>query len=157
MVIKTILASSLLVATPALAQTMQPAGPPDSSGTAAPATQQTAPTPAPGPADQPGQMTEQPDATTTQTTTTTSTSTETATTNDDAAVRSTIDADWAKYDANKNDALSRAELGNWLTDLQSAAGKKKPDSAYMSSAFKKADANKNGSVSKDELAAFLKS
>jgi outer membrane biosynthesis protein TonB len=76
--------------------------------------------------------------------------------NSSDTVAATVEADWAKYDTNKGDSLSRKEFGKWVTDLQSAAGKKAPTSGYLSAAFKKADADKNGSISKDELQTFLR-
>ena len=71
-------------------------------------------------------------------------------------VAATVEADWAKYDVNKNDRLSRTELNKWLTDLQSAAGQKAPGKSYLAAAFQKADTDKSKSVSKEELTAFLK-
>ena len=161
--IKSILTASLLLtAAPALAQTAQPAqpaGPPET----------TLPTPPTS------------DQTTTQSTTTTTTDPITQPTTGDASttssstpvtdpatgaqapstaesdtVAATVEADWAKYDANSNGSLSRTELNKWLTDLQSASGQKAPGKSYLAAALKKADTDKSKSVSKEELTAFLK-
>lgn len=72
-----------------------------------------------------------------------------------ATAESVVSGDWAKYDANANQQLSRTEFNKWVTDLQSAAGGKAPTRGYLTSAFAKADSNKNGSVSQTELTAFL--
>lgn len=72
------------------------------------------------------------------------------------AVATTVEADWAKYDANNGGTLSRTEFNKWVTDLQTAANNKAPTRGYLTSAFRKADADKNGSVSKEELQTFLR-
>jgi hypothetical protein len=66
-----------------------------------------------------------------------------------------VQADWAKYDTNKNDGLSKTEFNKWVSDLQAAAGQKAPTKSYLSSAFRKADKDKSGSVSQTELQTFL--
>lgn len=72
------------------------------------------------------------------------------------AVATTVETDWAKYDANSGGTLSRTEFNKWVTDLQTAANNKAPTRGYLTSAFRKADADKNGSVSKEELQTFLR-
>lgn len=169
----------LLTSAPALAQQTQPAGPADTAApTTAPASEQAAPpatttttppaeqsAPATGsPTDQPaasGPTADQPTPDATQPTTSTgsdpaASGTQAADTGSSDPVAATVESDWAKYDSNKNDGLSRTEFNKWVTDLQTAADKKAPTKAYLSGAFRKADADKNKSVSKEELAAFLK-
>lgn len=172
----------MLAGAPALAQTAQPAGPPD---TAAPTTP-----PASAQTPAPGTTTTAPDATTTAPSTTTTQPTDqtapatttpstdqstsgtaaptTGETNSTAAdaqasttassdpIAATVSADWGKYDANSNKNLNRAEFNKWIGDLQKAAEKKAPTRAYLSNAFRKADGDKSGTVSQDELTAFLK-
>lgn len=70
-------------------------------------------------------------------------------------VQSTVDAEWASYDANSNSQLSRAEFEKWIGALQTAADGKAPTRGYLTSAFQKADADKSGGVSKPELVTFL--
>ena len=72
------------------------------------------------------------------------------------AVATTVETDWAKYDANSGGTLSRTEFNKWVTDLQTTANNKAPTRGYLTSAFRKADADKNGSVSKEELQTFLR-
>lgn len=172
----------MLAGAPALAQTAQPAGPPDTAApTTPPASEQT---PAPGTTTTaPGTTTTAPSTTTTtqptdQSAPTTTPSTNPSTsgttaptmgeTNSTAAdaqasttassdpIAATVSADWAKYDANSNKTLNRAEFNKWIGDLQKAAEKKAPTRAYLSNAFRKADGDKSGTVSQDELTAFLK-
>ena len=166
MIKNAIVASLMLAGTPALAQTAQttaPAGPPTTVPTPPSADQGTTTTtdstatssePAAGTTSTTG-TTADPSATGTGTTVATDAqSTASADTTDQVAA--TVEADWAKYDVNKNDRLSRTELNKWLTDLQSAAGQKAPGKSYLAAAFQKADTDKSKSVSKEELTAFLK-
>ncbi|CAA9494789.1 MAG: hypothetical protein AVDCRST_MAG09-337 [uncultured Sphingomonas sp.] len=159
----------MLAGAPALAQTAQPAGPPDvAAPTTPPASEQT---PAPSTTTTP--TPEQPVPTTTTTTPTdqsapgtaapttsetnsTAADTQASTTASSDPIAATVSADWAKYDANSNKNLNRAEFNKWIGDLQAAAEKKAPTRAYLSNAFRKADGDKSGTVSQDELTAFLK-
>ena len=165
----------MLVGAPALAQTEQPAGPPDTAApTTPPALEQTpAPsttTTAPGTTTTP--TAEQPVPTTTTTptdqtapgaaaattgeTNSTAADAQASTTASSDAIAATVSADWAKYDANSNKNLNRADFNKWIGDLQKAAEKKAPTRAYLSNAFRKADGDKSGTVSQDELTTFLK-
>ncbi len=165
-----IYASLMLAGAPALAQTAptgSQAGPPSTTTTTQPSGGQNSPmTTAPtgtgqsttGTSTQPamGQSSTQP---TTGTQSTTGTDAATSGTQGSAGASTTsaaaaVDADWAKYDTNKNNRLSRTELNKWLTDLQGPTGKK-PTRTYLSSAFQKADTDRSRSVSKAELTAFL--
>nr|WP_294167132.1 hypothetical protein [uncultured Sphingomonas sp.] len=172
----------MLAGTPALAQTAQPAGPPDtaaqttppaSAQTPAPSTTTTAPdttTTAPSttttqPTDQTAPATTTPPtdqstsgttAPTTGETNSTAADGQASTTASSDPIAATVEADWAKYDANSNKSLNRAEFNKWIGDLQKAAEKKAPTRAYLSNAFRKADSDKSRTVSQDELTAFLK-
>ena len=159
----------MLAGAPALAQTAQPAGPPDAAApTTPPASEQT-----PSPSTTTTPTPEQPVPTTTTTTPTdqsapgtaapttsetnsTAADTQASTTASSDPIAATVSADWAKYDANSNKNLNRAEFNKWIGDLQVAAEKKAPTRAYLSNAFRKADGDKSGTVSQDELTAFLK-
>jgi hypothetical protein len=158
----------MLAAAPALAQTAQPAGPPDTAApTTPPASEQTS-----TPGTTPTPTAEQPVPTTTTTptdqsapgtaapttgeTTSTAADAQASTTASSDPIAATVSADWAKYDANSNKNLNRTEFNKWIGDLQAAADKKAPTRAYLSNAFRKADSDKSGTVSQDELTAFLK-
>ena len=150
----------MCAAAPVVAQSSQPAGPPAETPPTPPTDQSQAPagTTTTPPVDQPAPTAPPADpaaSTTTTTTTTTTASTEAADPNADKA-KAAVSEGWAKYDANKNDNLNRAEFGKWVSDLQSAAGEKKPTQSYLRAAFTTADADKSGSVTKEELETFLK-
>lgn len=71
------------------------------------------------------------------------------------AIAAKIKTDWVKYDATTKGHLTRAELGQWLTDLRVAAGQPSPDAEWQKSAFVQTDTNKDTKVSVEELTAFL--
>ena len=177
-----LIAALMLAGAPALAQLAQPAGPPDAAAPTTPPASEQAPAPgtvttapsrtttAPGttatqPADQNAPATTIPStdqatpgttAPTTGEADSTAADGQASTTATGDPIAATVSADWAKYDANSNKNLNRAEFNKWIGDLQVAADKKAPTRAYLSNAFRKADGDKSGTVSQDELTAFLK-
>lgn len=140
-------AALLMAGTSAAAQTTTPAPAPTTAPVAQPATSATPATPA-TPADEM--------APTTSATPATPADPAAAAAPVDTSVEGTIEADWAGFDVDKNDALSKAEFGKWIGALQTASGGKAPTSSYLNAAYKKADADKKNGVDKTELATFLK-
>jgi len=141
-------------ASPGAAQPGIPADPatPADPTTGTAATPATPATPATGSASTPSTTGTEP---TSNTGATSSTDPMAAAEQSTSTAQSVVQADWAKYDTNKNERLSRTEFNKWATDLQTAAGQKAPTRSYLSSAFRKADADKSGSVSQAELETFL--
>lgn len=171
-----LLASAMIFAAPAVAQTAaaptstNTAQPPAAAATTAPAqapqpatdapvTQGagTATTRSPAPAQATQPTTETPAAEGAGTTTTT---TPAPAGNPADAVATVVSTDWAKYDADKNDNLSKAEFSAWMTALREANPAQKAQvkdvASWTTSAFTQADKDKSGSVTKPELEGFLK-
>jgi hypothetical protein len=147
-----LLASAMILAAPAVAQTATP----NSTNAAQPAAPATTATPAQAP--QPAT-----DAPTAQSATPASPATPAAPeqpVNPADAVAQVVSNDWAKYDADKNDGLSKEEFGTWMAALREANPAQKAavtdPEAWTTAAFAQADKDKNGTISKDELQGFLR-
>ncbi|RYD54130.1 MAG: calcium-binding protein [Sphingomonadales bacterium] len=176
-----LLASSMMIAVPAFAQDTKPAQPAPPTQDAAPMTADTT-TAAPVADDAaPAQTAEQTamPATTPQTAPAQTAATpqaspapgaEAAQPAQTAAVEpvkpsqeqiaQAVGRDWAGYDADKNDQLSAAEFGNWMSTLRKASEPSftpgSPEAkAWETQAFTAADADKSASVNKQELTSFL--
>lgn len=143
-----LLMSAITIAAPALAQT---AAAPASTNAAQPAAAAT-----------PSASVQQPTAAATPSATATpaAQAAPAAPANPADAVAAVVSTDWPKYDADKNDSLSKTEFGAWMTALreQNPAQKAavKDPTAWTDAAFAQADKDKSGSVNKTELAGFLK-
>lgn len=141
--------TAIALAAPAMAQT---AGAPASTNAAQPATPATTATPAQAP--QPAT-----DAPATQGTTPAASTESAAPANSADAVAQVVTNDWATYDADKNDGLSKAEFGKWMTALQDQNPAQKAQAkpaGWTDAAYAQADKDKNGAVTKTELQTFLK-
>ena len=129
-----LLAGTLAIAAPALAQTQAPAAQP------APVPAQTAPAPTTT-METPAQ-TATPAASTTQT-----------------QVAQVVDQQFGTYDKDGNGALSKAEFSTWMTALKTQANAKAAtaaaEAAWNDAAFKQADGDKSATVTKVELTGFL--
>lgn len=141
------LASAVLIAAPALAQTAdtnanpnaatpaqpaQPATPAQDGQAAQPAT--------PAQSAQPSAQA-QPNA------------------NPSDAVAAVVAADWNTYDADKNGALSKEEFAKWMIALREKAPQQQPVAdinAWTNAAFAQADKDKSSTVTQTELQSFLK-
>lgn len=125
-----LLAGTMAVAGPALAQT-------------APAPAQTSPAPAASAAT-PAQTTPAPAATAAPTQT---------------QVAAVVDQQFGTYDKDADGALSKAEFGAWMTALKTQANAKTAtaaeEKAWNDAAFRQADGDKSATVSKVELTGFL--
>jgi hypothetical protein len=148
-----LLASAMIVAAPAVAQTTAT---PNSTNAAQPAAPATPAKPA-TPAQAPQPATDAPSA---QAATPASPATPAQPANPADAVAQVVSTDWAKYDTDKNDGLSKEEFGAWMTALRETnpaqkAQVKDPE-AWTTAAFAQADKDKSGAVSRDELQGFLK-
>ncbi len=177
-----LLAGATMLASPLLAQTASPAG---STKTAAPVAssdaqqaQPTTPEAAPpmsadttgAPAQTP--TTQAPAASAAQTTTTPATPDQapaqtaeaqpaTAQPATDATqVAAVIDADFGKYDVNKDGNLSKEEFGSWMVALKKASdpavdAASTETTTWVGKAFAQADTDKSAAISKPELNKFL--
>jgi hypothetical protein len=152
------LMSAVAIAAPALAQTSAPA----STAPAQPAATPAATAAQPATAATPSTSAQQPTTAATPEAGATSAPAAAATpaTNSSDAVAAVVSADWAKYDADNDGKLSKAEFGAWMTALREQnpaqkAAVKDPE-AWTTAAFAMADKDKSGAVSKTELEGFLK-
>jgi hypothetical protein len=150
-----LLASAMILAAPAVAQTATPnstnaAQPATSTAPAAPASSSQVPQPA----------TDGPTAQSATPATPEAPATPAQPANPADAVAQVVSNDWAKYDADKNDGLSKEEFGTWMAALREANPAQKAavtdPEAWTTAAFAQADKDKNGTVSKAELQGFLK-
>ena len=137
------LASAVLIAAPALAQTADTTAPanPNAATPATPATPAQdgqAATPA-----QPAQPSAQ--------------AQQNANPTDDVAA--VVAADWNTYDADKNGALSKEEFAKWMIALREKSPQQQPVAdinAWTNAAFAQADKDKSSTVTQTELQTFLK-
>lgn len=123
------LASAVLIAAPALAQTADTTAPanPNAATPATPAT--------------PAQPSAQANA------------------NPTDAVAAVVAADWNTYDADKNGALSKEEFAKWMIALREKSPQQQPVAdinAWTNAAFAQADKDKSSTVTQTELQSFLK-
>lgn len=75
-------------------------------------------------------------------------------------VAQVVDQEFATYDKDGNGTLSKSEFAAWMTKLKSSTPDAKPmpaakQTAWNNAAFKQADADKSASVDKTELTSFL--
>ena len=131
-----LLAGTMVIAAPALAQTQVPVTP----TAAAPA--QTAPAP-----------------TTTPTTPVETTPPAASAAPTQTQVAQVVDQQFGTYDKDANGALSKAEFSAWMTALKAQANAKEADpakeTAWNDAAFRQADGDKSATVTKVELTGFL--
>jgi hypothetical protein len=152
-----LLAGTMTIAAPVLAQTATQAAP---TAQAAPATTQTAPTTAPAtdPAAATAPQAAQPDTgTPAQTADATATAQPAA---DATQVASAVDTQFGTYDKNSDGKLSRAEFSEWMVALKTASDPStKAESAatkkWVGAAFAQADTDKNKVLDKTEVTGFL--
>ena len=147
--LKTILlAGTMAIAAPAVAQTQAPAAqtaPAATQAPAAPATTTAMPAPS-QPAAVPAQGTPAPATAATPAPASTQ-------------VAQVVDQQFATYDKDANGSLSKAEFSSWMTALKTQANAKEGDpakeTAWNDAAFKQADGDKSSTVTKVELTGFL--
>lgn len=169
-----LLASAILISTPALAQNQPQTATPQPDTNAAPAQPQTAPMPqtAPEPTT-PAPTTAAPTTPAAPTTADAQPQTAPAPTapapdaqaanaapaGQGAQVADVVSGEFGTYDKNKNGTLSKTEFGAWMTALRTKADPSLKDDAanksWVAQAFTQADTDKSKSVSKDELTNFL--
>ncbi len=169
-----LLASAILISTPALAQNQPQTATPLPDTNAAPAQPQTAPTPqtAPMPTT-PAPTTAAPTTPAAPTTADAQPQTapapvapapdaqaaNAAPAGQGAQVADVVGGEFGTYDKNKNGTLSKTEFGAWMTALRTKADPSLKDDAankaWVAQAFTQADTDKSKSVSKDELTNFL--
>lgn len=75
-------------------------------------------------------------------------------------VAQVVDQQFATYDKDGNGALSKTEFAAWMTALKSSSPSAKPaspaeETAWNDAAFKQADGDKSATVTKTELTSFL--
>lgn len=140
------LASAMIVAAPALAQsantsTPKAATPASPVQPATPAQDGTAAEPAtPATSAQPSAQAQ-------------------ATPNASDAVAQVVAADWNTYDSNKDGALSKDEFSKWMIALREKSPQQQPVAdiaAWTNAAFAQADKDKSSSVTQTELQSFLR-
>lgn len=136
------LASAVLIAAPALAQTAD-------TTTASPnaATPATPATPAQDSQAATSAQPSQPSAQASQSA------------NPTDAVAAVVAADWNTYDADKNGALSKDEFAKWMIALREKSPQQQPVAdinAWTNAAFAQADKDKSSTVTQTELQSFLK-
>ena len=141
------LASAMIVAAPALAQTADTSRNPNAATPATPA--QPATPAAAGQAAEPATPAEpaQPSGQAQ------------AAPNAADAVAQVVAADWNTYDADKNGALSKDEFAKWMIALREKSPQQQPVadiSAWTNAAFAQADKDKSSSVTQTELQSFLR-
>ena len=169
-----LLASAILISTPALAQNQPQTATPQPDTNAAPAQPQTAPIPqtAPAPAT-PAPTTAVPTTPAAPTTADAQPQTAPAPTapapdaqaanaapaGQGAQVADVVSGEFGTYDKNKNGTLSKTEFGAWMTALRTKADPSLKDDAanksWVAQAFTQADTDKSKTISKDELTNFL--
>ena len=151
-----LLAGAAMFASPLLAQDMKT---PDTTTMSSPATEQTAsPSTATTPANDstaPAETAANPQAATETAQAPANTATPAA-----SQVAAVIDADFGKYDADKDGNLSKTEFGAWMVALKTASDPntkaESPEVAtWVGQAFAQADVDKSAAVSKPELNKFL--
>jgi len=169
-----LLASAILISTPALAQNQPQTATPQPDTNAAPAQPQTAPMPQTAPAPTtPAPTTAAPTTPAAPTTADAQPQTapapvapapdaqaaNAAPSGQGAQVAEVVGGEFGTYDKNKNGTLSKAEFGAWMTALRTKADPSLKDDAanksWVAQAFTQADTDKSKSVSKDELTNFL--
>ena len=169
-----LLASAILISTPALAQSQPQTATPQPDTNAAPAQPQTAPMPQTAPAPTtPAPTTAAPTTPPAPTTADAQPQTAPAPTapapnaqaanpapaGQGAQVADVVTGEFGTYDKNKNGTLSKTEFGAWMTALRTKADPSLKDDAanksWVAQAFTQADTDKSKSVSKDELTNFL--
>ena len=176
-----LLASAILISTPALAQNQPQTATPQPDTSAAPAQPQTtAPTPQTAPMPQTAPAPTTPAPTTAAPTTPPAPTTadaqpqtapapvapapdaqaaNAAPAGQGAQVADVVGGEFGTYDKNKNGTLSKTEFGAWMTALRTKADPSLKDDAanksWVAQAFTQADTDKSKSVSKDELTNFL--
>jgi hypothetical protein len=169
-----LLASAILISTPALAQNQPQTATPQPDTNAAPAQPQTtAPTPQTAPAPTTPAPTTAAPTTSAPTTADAQPQTAPAPTapapdaqaanpapaGQGAQVADVVSGEFGTYDKNKNGTLSKPEFGAWMTALRTKADPSLKDDAanksWVAQAFTQADTDKSKSVSKDELTNFL--
>lgn len=146
-----ILASSMIVATPLLAQS----APQTKSTTTTKTTTTMQKAPVTGSAPAPAAA----DVVAADAATAASTATPKVATSQDQ-VAEAVGREWPTYDKDANDQLSQAEFTSWIVALRKAAepgfAPASPEAqAWQTQAFAVADADKSASVSKAELTTFL--
>ena len=179
-----LLASAILISTPALAQSQPQTATPAPDTNAAPAQPQTAPmpqtapapttpapttaapTPPPAPATAdaqpqtaPAPTAPAPDAQAANPAPADPATASAAPANPGSQVADVVGGEFGAYDKNKNGTLSKTEFGAWMTALRTKADPSLKDDAanksWVAQAFTQADTDKSKSVSKDELTNFL--
>jgi hypothetical protein len=174
-----LLASAILISTPALAQNQPQTATPQPDTNAAPAQPQTAPMPqtapvpttpapttaapttppAPTTADAQPQTAPAPVAPAPDAQAANAAPANAAPAGQGAQVADVVGGEFGTYDKNKNGTLSKTEFGAWMTALRTKADPSLKDDAanksWVAQAFTQADTDKSKSVSKDELTNFL--
>lgn len=146
------LASAMIVAAPALAQSADKAPNPNAATPATPAQ----------PADPATEATPaQPANPAMDSAATPATPAQPATqaANPTDAVAQVVQQEWATYDADKDGALNKDEFGKWMVALRERSPQQQPVNdltAWTAAAFAQADKDKSSTVTQTELQTFLR-